>query len=234
MTTSAVAKPWYQAWVLIAVERLLIKIRQPKSRADELIELRRRLREELAGGADDEERALARAVHAHKLSVAAELRSISSCRSCATGQPWPRGHYDGGDCCSGATADLFDDNELAALAHAGTRPRDLTPPREDHAGCAFRGPRGCTLDVTHRPARCVHYHCDTLRRELHARGQLDAVEAKLAELNRAMQRFVTVHQARLDREVLAPLIEALMGGQTQLAQLVVRSPDNSITTDLSG
>jgi hypothetical protein len=61
----------------------------------------------------------------------------------------------------------------------------------------------------HRPGRCVHYLCDTLRRELFKRGQLDAVEAKLAELNRAMQQFVAVHQAGLDRDILAPIIEAI-------------------------
>lgn len=197
--------------MLIAAERLLIKLRQPASRAAELNALRARLREELAADVSDEERALAGAVLARKLAVSEELRAVSSCRTCATGQPWPRGHYDGGDCCSGVTADLFDDNELAALAHAGTRPGHLTPPRRDegHAGCAFRGPRGCTLEVAHRPGRCVHYLCDTLRRELFARGQLDAIEAKLAELSGAMQRFVAVYQARRDREVLAPIIEAI-------------------------
>jgi len=197
--------------VLIAVERLLIKVRQPKSRADELIELRQRLRDELARDIDGEERALARDVRARKLAVAAELHSISSCRTCATGQPWPRGEYDGGACCSGVTADLFDDNELAALAHTGTRPANLVPPggSDAHAGCAFRGPRGCTLDVMHRPSRCVHYLCDMLRRELFQRGQLDAVEAKLSELSRVMKQFVTVHQAGLDRDILAPIIEAI-------------------------
>lgn len=200
--------------MLITIERLLIKVRQPKSRADELIALQRRLRDERARDIGDEERALARDVRARKLAVAAELHSISSCRTCATGQPWPRGGYDGGACCSGVTADLFDDNELAALAHAGTRPRDLVPPggTDAHAGCAFRGPRGCTRDVMHRPGRCVHYLCDTLRRELFKRGQLDAVEAKLAELNRAMQQFVAVHQAGLDRDILAPIIEAIAAG----------------------
>lgn len=197
--------------MLTAVERLLIKVRHPRSRASELIALRQRFRDELARGIDDEERALAGDVRARKLAVAAELHSISSCRTCATGQAWPRGQYDGGDCCSGVTADLFDDNELAALAHAGTRPHDLVPPggSDVHAGCAFRGPRGCTLDVMHRPARCVHYLCDTLRRELFKRGQLDAVEAKLAELHRAMQQFTAVHQAGLDRDIVAPIIEAI-------------------------
>lgn len=197
--------------MLVAVERLLIKLRQPRSRADELVALHARLRAELARDVGGDERALADDVQARKLAVAAELHGVASCRSCATGAPWPRGGYDGGDCCAGVTADLFDDNELAALAHAGTRVRDLTaPPGSDvHAGCAFRGPHGCTLAVAHRPARCVHYLCDTLRRELHTRGQLDAVEAKLAALDAAMQRFTAVHQAAADRDVLAPLIDAL-------------------------
>jgi hypothetical protein len=195
--------------VLIAVERLLIKLRQPRSRAAELIELRRRLRAERAADVEPEERTLAAAILAQKQSVSADLRAVTSCGSCATGQPWPTGHHDGGACCSGQTEVLFDENELAALAHAGTRPADLTPPREPQAGCAFRGSHGCTLATEHRPARCVHYICDTLRRELHARGQLDALEARLAELDRLMQRYTAVHQARLDRETVAPLIDAL-------------------------
>ncbi len=197
--------------MFIAAERLLVKLRQPASRADELNAVRARLREELAAEVTDEERALARTVLARKLAVSEQLRAVSSCRSCATGAPWPRGHYDGGDCCSGVTADLFDDNELAALAHAGTHPHHLSPPRrrDGHAGCAFRGPHGCTLDVAHRPGRCVHYLCDTLRRELHSRGQLDVIEARLAELNQDMQRFVAVHKARRDREVLGPIIDAI-------------------------
>jgi hypothetical protein len=195
--------------MLVAVERLLIKVRQPRSRADELIALRGRLRAERARSVDADERALANDVLARKLEVSAELTAVSSCRSCATGAPWPRGAYDGGDCCAGVTADLFDENELAALAHAGTRPSDLVAPRETHAGCAFRGSRGCTLEVAHRPARCVHYLCDALRRELHARGQLDVVEAKLAALNTTMQRFVAVHQARLDCDIAGSILDAI-------------------------
>jgi hypothetical protein len=195
--------------VLIAVERLLIKLRQPRSRATELIELRRRLRAERAAHVDPEERALAAAILAQKQRVSADLRGVTSCTSCATGQPWPTGHHDGGACCSGSTEVLFDDHELAALAHAGTRPADLTAPGEDHAGCAFRGSAGCTLATAHRPARCVHYICDTLRRELHARGQLDALERELAELDRLMQQLTALHRARLDRETIAPLVAAL-------------------------
>ncbi len=197
--------------MLISVERLLIKLRQPASRADELVALRRRVRHELASEVDAEERQLARAVHASKLALATAVSAVRSCASCATHQPWPAGQYDGGACCSGVTAELFDDNELSALVHAGTRPRDLVPPpRSDaHAGCTFRGSRGCTLDLANRPARCVHYLCETLLGELYGRGDLDAIDAKRGELDRARLRFNAVHEARRDREVLAPLIEAL-------------------------
>ena len=197
--------------MLVSVERLVIRLRHPASRAAELNALRARVRDELAAEVDEQERALAAAVLADKLAVAAQLTAVSSCASCAKRQPEPVGHYDGGACCAGVTADLFDDNELAALVHAGTRLADLTPPpgADAHAGCAFRGPRGCTLDVTDRPARCVHYLCDGLRRELHRAGMLDDVEAGLAKLNATVQQFVAVHKARRDREVLAPLIAAL-------------------------
>ena len=195
--------------MLIAVERLLIKLRQPASRAHELIELRARLREEIASHPDEDEFELARAIHDQKLRVSASLTGVTSCHSCANGQPFPNGHYSGGDCCAGETPSLFDDNELAMLAHAGTRPRDLVAPREDHAGCAFRGSRGCTLEVDHRPARCVHYVCTILRREIHARGELDTLEQDLRELDQRVQQFRAVRSARVDRQVLAPLIAAI-------------------------
>ncbi|MBK9037214.1 MAG: hypothetical protein IPL61_39230 [Myxococcales bacterium] len=197
--------------MLIAVERLLIKLRQPASRADEVVAVRRRLREERARPIDDDERALALELRARKLAVAAEVEAIAGCRTCAAGAPWPRGGYDGGDCCAGVTEELFEDREIAALAHAGTRPRDLVPPpgADGHAGCAFRGARGCTLAVAHRPGRCVYYLCTAARRELHARGQLAAVETKLADLSRAMLDFVTVHQARVDDDVAAPIVAGI-------------------------
>src|SRR5678810_980690 len=126
--------------MFVRVERLLARLRQPASRADELIALRHRAREELASThVDDEERALARVVHAKKLAVSAALQGVTSCGSCAKGQPSPVGDYAGGACCTARTAELFDDVELAALVQAGTRVADLTPPpgNEQHAGCAF-------------------------------------------------------------------------------------------------
>jgi multidrug efflux pump subunit AcrA (membrane-fusion protein) len=197
--------------VFVPLERLVMRLRQPASRAAELAALRQRLRTERASTVDDDEHALAAEVARAKLAVAAAIGEVASCGSCAAGQPWPVGGFAGGACCSGTTAHVFDDHELAALARAGTRPRDLRPPagRDSHAGCAFRGAHACSLALEHRPARCVHYLCDALRAELHRRGRLDDVEAHLAELDRAMRAFTAAHRARQDREVLAPVIEAV-------------------------
>ena len=194
------------------VERLMMRLRQPASRAAEVLALRRRLRAERARVVTDDERALAAEVAHRKLAVAAAIGGVASCGSCAAHQPWPVGGFAGGACCSGVTAEVIDDHELAALARAGTRPRDLRPPagRDGHAGCAFRGAEACSLALEHRPARCVHYACDTLRGELHRRGRLDDVEARLAELDGAMRAFTAVHRARQDREVLAPVVDAMI------------------------
>lgn len=195
--------------MLIAVERLLLKLRQPASRADELIALRARLRAEIAADVTDAERAAAARVATLKANVAAITGAVSSCASCAVGQPLPTGRHAGGACCSGITAHIFDDAELSALAHAGTRPRDLVAPRGDHAGCAFRDATSCTLALAHRPARCVHYVCNDLRRELHTAGRLDAIEVALAALDAAMAELRTLRQTRADRDALAPLVDAL-------------------------
>src|SRR4051794_35160232 len=107
--------------MFVPVDRLLMRLRkQPASRADEVATLRGRLRVERGRPIADDERDLAAAVKARKLEVAREVGAVRSCSGCASRQPWPVGGYDGGACCSGVTAVLFDEHELAALAHAGT------------------------------------------------------------------------------------------------------------------
>jgi hypothetical protein len=218
--------------VVVPLERLIMRLRQPASRAAEIAALRRRLRAEPASAVGEDERALAAEVARAKLAVAAAIGSVTSCGSCAVRQPWPVGGFAGGACCAGVTADLFDEHELAALAGAGTRARDLRPPGggEDHAGCAFRGAEACSLALEHRPARCVHYVCDGLRAELHRRGRLDEIEARLAELDRAMRAFTAVHRARQDREVLAPVLEAVADAvQASARRARPRRPSQSET-----
>ena len=189
--------------MLVPIERLL----QRRSRYLELVALRARLKTERAS-AYGEDQAAALHIRSLKLRLAATAGRVSSCGGCAAGKPWPRGAYAGGDCCSGVTEHLFADTEVAALAQAGTRPRDLTAPRGDHPGCAFRGSAGCTLEVAHRPTVCVRYACDGLLRELHQLGRLDEVEALSAELLQALQQFETRLAERRDRALVDEIAAA--------------------------
>jgi len=179
------------------------------SRADELVALRRRVRGARPDRARDEERTIALAIRELKVRVSAALGEVRSCARCA-GDRGPNDAFSGGDCCGGVTAELFSDEEVAALVLAGTRPRHLLQaPRGVHAGCAFRGVTGCTLTPEHRPQRCVNYICQILRRELHARGDLGALEDQLVELQQLMKRFVALRGARFEDELFATLEDAL-------------------------
>ncbi len=180
-----------------------------RTRADELIALHGRLRSARAQQPGHEEREAARELRALKVRISASLASVTSCTSCATGKRWPRGAFTGGDCCTGVTADLFSDDEVAALAAAGTRPHELRAPRDEHAGCAFRGGQGCTLDAEHRPERCVSYMCTILRGELRTRGELAEADSMIADLRGVMARFTVLRSTRLDDEILAPLEAAM-------------------------
>ena len=205
---------WDVAYVLISVERLLVRVRHVPSRAAELIALRERLREAMAEQPGPEEQRLAAELRALKLEVSAALASVTSCRTCATGKRPPRGTFVGGDCCSATTADLFSEEQLAPLVQAGTRPRHLRAPRTEHAGCSFRGAQGCTLATEHRPGRCVHYTCIMLRGELRKRGDLVAMDALLDELKAKMAEHVAARQRRLDDEVVASLEAAITDART--------------------
>jgi hypothetical protein len=85
---------------------------------------------------------------------------------------------------------VFDDDEVAALALAGTKPRDLGGLRGDHAGCAFRGPHGCSLDARDRPNVCVRFACRELEAEMRADGRWDRARALTRQLDETFRRFV--------------------------------------------
>ena len=99
----------------------------------------------------------------------------------------------------GATAGVFDDDEVAALALGGTRPRDLhhrpRTPDEPQAGCAFRGPQGCTLPAVDRPNLCVRFACRELETELRASGDWERVRALTKQLETAFARFTRASRA---------------------------------------
>lgn len=196
--------------MFVPLSRLLARVRQVPSRAAELAELTRRLRAERAARPDPDERAIALRIRALKLDISRAIGEVSCCSGCAAGLPAPGGTYAGGHCCSGHTPVIFSDDDVAALAYAGTRPRDLVAPRAEHAGCAFRGPTGCTLAPGDRATLCLRFVCDDLRRELHDRRRLDDVEHRIAELERAFAELSRLRAARIEREWLAEL-EAELG-----------------------
>lgn len=188
--------------MLVSVRRIIDRLRHEPSRARELHQLGRRFDEaQPANQTSEAERGLALRVRRIKVRLAALLEGVTSCGSCSVHYPPPQGYWSGGHCCSGHTEDVFTDDEISALKLAGTRTRDLRAPRSAHAGCAFRGPQGCSLVPAHRPNICVRYVCRDLRRELHRRGLLDQVEQLEAEFAQAFKEFTETHQhLRAERE----------------------------------
>jgi hypothetical protein len=182
---------------------LVDRLRHQRARADEVLDVRRRL---LAQPGP------ARVGHA-ELDAARQLRflreeaarafgALDHCATCAIGRPPPHGAYSGGFCCGATTAEIFPDEELAALRLSGTTPGDLAPASGALAGCAFRGPKGCVLPPAHRPSQCLRHLCYDIVRELQARGGLGLVEDLAEQLRATFLQFVALRQARLDDELL--------------------------------
>jgi hypothetical protein len=177
--------------VLIAVRDLVRRLRGPTgSRAVEIEAVRRRIAAAMREPASDEARALARELRELRPQVLAAFDGVRACGGCARRRSLPHGRWDGGFCCGGRTVGVFDDAEVAALALGGTRPRHLAPPAGDHAGCAFRGPDGCSLDARDRPNLCVRFACRELEAELRARGEWERVRALTRRLEATFARFV--------------------------------------------
>jgi hypothetical protein len=184
--------------MLLSAQRLVDRLRHPRARADEVHETRRKLARAAADETPtDEERAVAAELRRHREAMSAAFAGVASCASCAIGYPEPHGHWAGGHCCGGRTENVFTDDEIAALAFAGTRPSDLRPPSSDMAGCAFRGPSGCSLAAGDRPSVCVRYLCRDLAEELRVRGDYARVARIAGALMRASARFEELRAERL-------------------------------------
>lgn len=184
--------------MLIAAQHLVDRLRHPRSRADEVAALRRRFaaREQ----ATAEESALAAELRRLREALSNALAGVESCSRCARHHPLPHGRWNGGHCCGTETTKVFTDDEVAALRLSGTTPARLVPPRGDHAGCAFRGPEGCSLAVADRPNICVRFVCLELEGELRERGDLREIKAIGAALNRAFEQLKKLRHARLDHQ----------------------------------
>ena len=129
-----------------------------------------------------------------------------SCGRCARGIPDVPGCFDGGLCCSGSALDVFTRPAIAALALTGTRPRDLKRSSAG-AGCVFRGRRGCTVEIEHRPAICVHYICRDLMEELADDRDTRAIAALQDRLAAVMSEFADLYE----RECIDAELDALIG-----------------------
>jgi hypothetical protein len=189
----------------IPLSHLLDRLKQPRTRADETRRLRLRFRDEPAAGEVGAEEA---AASSELLRLRRELKeaigTVMSCRTCAVGHPPPHGHFAGGHCCGLVTEDAWNDDEIAALRQAGTTPKDLRLPMGDHAGCAFRGPTGCSLRVEHQPNLCVRYLCPDLFREVYARGDGPRIDALCREMEDVYLRFISLRAERIEKDSGVP------------------------------
>jgi hypothetical protein len=181
--------------VFIFIQFVFDRLLGPRTRADELRDVRRRL----AGRAgprvaSPEEVRLALRLRVLRESLCAQLGRVEACTCCVRPRSldWPGGH-----CCSGRTEDLFTEDELAALKLSGTTSSQLRSPLTGHAGCAFRGPLGCSLPPAHRPSLCVRYMCFDLQRELDLREDNEETNRLQAEIRRGFECFVNLRKARL-------------------------------------
>ena len=166
-------------------------MRYPRTRADELAALRARFRAQpTTREATREQIEMAERLRALRIAMVEALGSVDACRSCAKGHPRPAGRWDGGHCCGGRTLDIWSREEVAALKLGGTDIATVPVPRDDHAGCAFRGPTGCSLAPADRPTLCVRYLCNDLRKELRARSDWRQVAAIARDLADTYRRWL--------------------------------------------
>lgn len=183
--------------MLVPIYRLVDRLRHPRSRAEEVYRVRSQLAASPgASRVSAEEVALAHSLRADKERLSASLAEVESCGACANGHPLPHGQWRGGHCCGARTEQLFTDDEIAVLRLSGTRPLDLIPPQSEHAGCAFRGPTGCTIAAADRPSICVRYVCPELAHELAERGILREVDLLAATIAETFARLVALREER--------------------------------------
>lgn len=167
----------------------------PESRRRELASVRLQLLaskgpEELTS----EQRRLGEEMRRLRVEMMAAFGELRACRTCARGHELPRGRWEGGFCCGTTTERLFTRDEIAALRAGGTEPRHLRTPSGDHAGCAFRGKRGCSLAPEHRPGICVRHVCAALEQESRVRGNYERICALRRRMLEVFDEFRQVER----------------------------------------
>lgn len=179
--------------MLLSPRHLVDRMRHPKSRADELATLRTRFSTlPSRRAATPEQRESADRLKELRVALSGALDGVHACHGCGKGRPEPHGHWRGGYCCGGATLGIWSAEACAELKVSGVDARRLTPPDGDHAGCVFRGERGCSLAPAERPSLCVRFFCQELHAELRKRSDWPVI-AKLADaLAREQRRFAAL------------------------------------------
>ncbi len=190
--------------MLIFLQYIYDCLIESRPRANSLREVRRRLSSmESPREVTAKESASALRQRALREELSARIGGVVACTRCVRprSRDWP-----GGDCCSGPTEELFDDEELASLKLAGATPRHFRTPklsrahRATHAGCLFRGPTGCSLPPSRRPTLCIRYTCFALQRELAQRVDGDEINRLQAELGKEFAGFIEQRRARRLKE----------------------------------
>ena len=176
----------------------------------ELRELRRRLMQ-LCGPrkVSVAEREHALRLRALREAVLHDIGPVDACARCVERGVSAPGAAVGGICCGRPAEVHFDEDELAILRAVGMRPRHFKLPREPRPGCLFRGAKGCSLAPAYRPSKCVMYLCTDLKRELHAAGRLDGLEAQCEALSTTWEQFRALRRDRLEEIFVRALTEHL-------------------------
>jgi hypothetical protein len=198
--------------MLISVRRLVERVRGRRARSTDVASVKQKLDEApRPDQVSPELLALALEMHALRAELTQKLSGVRSCSGCARGYPLPYGRWSGGHCCGGRTEALFTADEIASLALAGTRAARIDGPPAEAAGCAFRGPAGCSLEPVDRPNLCVRYTCRELEAELAQAGTRREVEALQIALKACFERFIRLRaEAEVERE-LAELRQSCAG-----------------------
>lgn len=197
------------ARMLVSIKYVLDRFHGPRTRAEELRELRRELLEQAGrGSASHAEVQTALRLRQLREQLVAGFGPVEACAHCVLPKSatWPGGH-----CCSAHTRALFTEDELAALRLSGTTPAQLKPPRTEHMGCAFRGPSGCSLDAAHRPSLCVRFVCRELQSELDQRADGPGNVRLREELRVEFAHFVEQRQQRSAAEQFGELEASFRG-----------------------
>ncbi|HJL19027.1 MAG TPA: hypothetical protein RMH99_25415 [Sandaracinaceae bacterium LLY-WYZ-13_1] len=175
-----------RAGSLIAPRRLLDRRRFGEARAADLGRLRARFTAQPSRGP---EAAVARELPALKRAVAEAYAEARSCAGCGRGCARPAGRWPGGRCCGTSTLTVFSPLEVRAMKLAGQRAPEAAAGDAAEAGCAFRGPTGCSLAPEARPVRCLLYECAELGEEMAGNDEARARRRALAE---AYERFAAL------------------------------------------